>query len=213
MPNISVQATFERVSGLPEDRIVNNWHFSVTGTLEPGEADAIRDLLDSFYFGLNAGGSTVGSFLAGSLTGLTYKMYNLADLKPRPVTERPSLDFVRPAQTGIYVPHEVAVCLSYYADRNLPRQRGRIYIGPLGNSAIAGAVAGDNDSRQASALRPSFATAGARLIAESQSGFRPWVVYSPTDLAGRQVTDGWIDDAFDTQRRRGRKPAVRELFT
>jgi hypothetical protein len=40
-----------------------------------------------------------------------------------------------------------------------------------------------------------------------------WVVYSPTDDAYHEVANGWVDNAWDTQRRRGYKPTSRTTFT
>lgn len=91
-------------------------------------------------------------------------------------------------------PREVACCLSYYADRNEPRRRGRMYFGPLAASAMA--------------ERPSTALANAILAIGS--GINDlggldvnWVQYSPTDNASRTVTNMYVDNAWDTQRSRG----------
>jgi len=41
-----------------------------------------------------------------------------------------------------------------------------------------------------------------------------WQVWSPTDNQGRDVTNAWVDDAWDVQRRRGLRASTRsELAT
>jgi hypothetical protein len=39
-----------------------------------------------------------------------------------------------------------------------------------------------------------------------------WAVYSRRDNAGYLVSNGWVDDAFDIQRRRGVSALVRSLW-
>jgi len=39
-----------------------------------------------------------------------------------------------------------------------------------------------------------------------------WVVYSTVDNAMYPVDNGWVDNSWDTQRRRGVKPTARYTF-
>lgn len=115
------------------------------------------------------------------------------------------------------MPNEVAATLSYHAEytsipehapgaRPRARYRGRLFIGPLGQNVVL------TDSTTAepslgSGPRTAFKNAGAALMA---TGF--WGVWSRKDAAVRVVTGGWIDDAFDTQRRRGNDPLLRTTW-
>lgn len=101
------------------------------------------------------------------------------------------------------VPREIAVCLSFYADRNVPRQRGRIYLPWCAKSGVT-----------ATPLRPDAATRTAALgIADGLAALGgvdiDWQVWSETEGVGRKVTNAWVDDEWDTQRRRGLRPTTR----
>jgi hypothetical protein len=39
-----------------------------------------------------------------------------------------------------------------------------------------------------------------------------WAIYSPTANLHKTITDIWVDDAWDTQRRRGLAPTTRDTF-
>lgn len=120
------------------------------------------------------------------------RAYDMADAEPRPVRAESVVAWDAPANS--VGPREVALCLSYFADRNLPRQRGRMYIGPIRQAEMT-----DRPQEQL------MGTLGA--LAEGISGLGginvQWVVYSPTAGDYRNVSDYWVDNAWDTQRRRG----------
>jgi hypothetical protein len=108
---------------------------------------------------------------------------------------------VSPVSTS---PREVSICLSYYATRNLPRQRGRLYL-PMAGSSFS-----------PSTVRPPVARMQAVLdLAGDFSNIGgidvDWQVYSPTDGIGRNVTNAWVDDEWDTIRSRGLRPSSRLL--
>ena len=89
-----------------------------------------------------------------------------------------------------------------------PRKRGRIYLGPL--RADTGTTVG-NVIRPSTAIRTNVAGAGATLI--DLSGVVRWGVLSQADEVIWQIDHGFIDDAFDTQRRRGEDPTARTEFS
>ncbi len=92
------------------------------------------------------------------------------------------------------------------------RHRGRIYIGPLTTGAMAAATAGPT---LASVILTSATNAGATLLsalAALGTGSNKWCIWSRTNHNMVPVTGGWMDDALDTQRRRGVKATTRTLF-
>jgi hypothetical protein len=210
MPIIRAQMNLLHDSGLPEDKTVNTWHFT---PLTGGTTDQnnIRDNLVSFYNGSNpVAGATVASFLSTVLTGdYELSLYNLADPEPRaPIAEYTGTFSIG---SGVALPAEVACCLSFEAvpvsGEIQARRRGRVYIGPLDNSASDSA-----GTRPAQQLRDALAEAGERLMTESDTDSTFWSVYSRVDNATVAVERGWIDNAFDTQRRRGEAPTDRQLW-
>ena len=100
------------------------------------------------------------------------------------------------------VNRDVALCLSAYSDFNRPRRRGRLYI-PV---CITGETA--NGSVAPPTLRTKIGT----LVPLFEGLGGPdweWGVYSGKDAAFRKYTNWWVDDAWDTQRRRGRRATAR----
>jgi hypothetical protein len=118
-----------RAADLPEDFVVHTvWHHHTTiggiaGPFDP--AGHAANVINAFKTG--TGGSTPFSFYQGRK--MTAKVYDMAAMKPRPVLAE---NIYTPAsyESGIFGPRELAIPLRYYADRNLPSQRGRLYIGP-----------------------------------------------------------------------------------
>lgn len=199
-------ANFPGLSGLPEDVIVNTFHFEGGGA-DPGN---VVDMIDDFYITVpTAGGtSTIASYMSNDSVDDTYTIrgYDLSDPIPRiPVIEE-SRSLVGLGTTE-GLPRELAICASYQATRlsgvNQARRRGRLYIGGLGDAAnIDGMVQTaytTTISRKMSDLRD------AAIASVSWS----WVVYSPTSSSAAVVDNGWVDNAWDVQRRRGVRPTVR----
>lgn len=100
------------------------------------------------------------------------------------------------------VPREVALCLSFYADRNIPRHRGRIYL-PLCTSFSS-----------ATGVRPSQGIMDAAL--DMATAFKnlggadvDWQIRSTRDSTSRNVQQAWVDDEWDTMRSRGMRATRR----
>lgn len=105
-------------------------------------------------------------------------------------------------------PRELAVCLSFYADRNLPRQRGRLYIPHFLYNSTYSAT-----GRPSSGERTAIADDLVELFADLGGVDVDWVVYSRTDDEARKVSNWWIDDEWDVQRSRGLRATERTSGT
>jgi hypothetical protein len=105
------------------------------------------------------------------------------------------------------LPTEVAVCGSFYADRNIPRQRGRLYIGPLNLSALD-----QSTGRPHSGIMNAIAEGMERITTLGTT--LQWVAYSTVAVGGSwlPVDNGWVDNAFDIQRRRGIEASSRIVW-
>lgn len=218
-----VQCSIPLDSGVPEDAIVNTWHFdddddpvaSATDT-----SDWIVQQLSNFYSAIDqiVFPSTVSS-------PMTLKMYDMAEPEPRIPIDTAEITVTPSANPPL--PNEVALCLSFAAEMESgvrpSRRRGRIFLGPVQNGAAEVVN---------SQLRPTFAVRDAVRNAanELQTGFEHpgspgfrlrWSIYSPrtretggtVGQAFNDVLSGWVDNAFDTQRRRGPAPTTRDVFT
>jgi hypothetical protein len=215
MAYIAGQITLERATQIPADAVVNTWHCRSDGATDAAAAAAaFHTALETFYTSIEA------MYAVATTSGnITAKYYNLADLKPRVPIYTDAFTITPPATTA--VPAEVSICLSYKGlfGSGFPnaRRRGRVYLGPTNTGTFANS---QGDVHVASATRTLLANAATALLtASSSSSAFTWIVWSPTEAAGgpfageggtgggdfpdTAVTGGWVDDAFDTQRRRG----------
>lgn len=212
---IRIQVYNKTRSGLPEDYVTNTWYFDggVVGATPEDVANDSIGILDDFYAAV---APKLSSFL---LDTWNWTAYNMADPKPRvPIA---SGTFAAPVSQvlGQDMPNEAAVCLSFHAQyeagKPKARRRGRIFLGPLAQSA---AEAVNGVMRPSAAWRTTIATAAeAMRVAGDDDKF--WAVYSPSDDLTLSLEDsfndvvgGWVDNAFDTQRSRGQSATGRTVF-
>lgn len=206
-------AILQGESNMPEDRFVNTFHFvhdDVLGTLT-ADVDSIHARLLEFYnTNVQPENRSVISYVPASVITSTieFRTYNLADPTPR----QPIIDTagITPGAT-VALPTEVAACISYFHERNIPRQRGRIFVGPLTTESGADNVAGRGMTPTDTFVNVLLHAAG-RLSAYNAVNELSWCVYSRTNGQARRVTGGWVDNAYDTQRRRGTDATGRGLW-
>lgn len=182
MTDIRMLVSWGAANGEERDRYSNTLYFAHADPGEPDYQDLANDLRD-IYAGQ--------SWTAGTM--LEVRAYNMADAKPRPERAFSSVQVGNTPKDG---PGQVALCLSYYSERNLPRQRGRIYTGPYTNPALR-----PTSTHQAALL--TFAQALGDLGGVNVD----WSVYSPTKATAGQdptmsISDVWVDNSWDVQRRR-----------
>lgn len=132
-------------------------------------------------------------------------------------------------------PSEVALCLSYknVSSGNVPQaqRRGRIYLGPFTNNVVAPPDAA-GVSRPVPDLLTYWRRLGEKLRDELDGDGDKWVIYSrpfagrpETPRPGRrtlpalparpgwiyEVEQLWMDNSFDTVRRRGETATIRDI--
>jgi hypothetical protein len=139
-------------------------------------------------------------------------VYDLGNAHPRPPH---TSQWTCPARSGsgVNLPLEVCCVLSMFADRNIARHRGRVYIGPLQELDMTTSAQGV--PLVAPSFRDTLIEHVERLIAGTAAvaGVTPQLaIYSRMDGVARVVQHGWVDDAFDTQRRRGPRATTRTTF-
>lgn len=218
MPNlispglVTAQVVFQGTSNLPNDRYVNTFHFTrsvlSSGAMTEAEEDEIATRLVAFY---NTDYPTFA--IANYLSVLIHReadtsqirIYDMGESEPR----EPHIHTwtLAAAEGGGRQPQEAALCMSFYSERNIPRQRGRVYLGPFESIATAAATA-----RPDPVLRQVGVNAMEALVASND--IMRWCTLHHTSLVAQQipVTAGWCDDEWDTQRRRGLKSTSRIVF-
>lgn len=208
MARYRIQFTLPSTTLLPRDDVVNTFHVQADDVAMANLCG--QAIWDEFY-------SVVGEYVGPQISrsvDVNVRIYDLADAEPRTPVSDGSAGILAASSDGTALPAEVAVCLSLEAlqasGANPQRRRGRLFFGPLNGDALA---ASGSYGRPSASLRGSMTTAaeaaGNAIIA--LGGF--WCIYSRADDAFRAVIRGWVDDEFDTQRRRGRDASSRLLFT
>jgi len=216
--------TFPHSTGLPEDAVVNT--FSWIGNHAGGRdssASLIKTALDTFYAAVKTYLSSQYSWNSG-----TYEHIDMSDAKPRVpfASQTAALGTLNTAANDF--PSEVAWCCSMRgatgSGLNMKRRRGRIYLGPLQFNSLDLPI-------QGSATTDAVATAFAALKTVTQTKL---AIYSPythhavpvgqnikdypnevpslLDDSFVEVVAVWVDNAFDTQRRRGVKSTYRKTL-
>jgi hypothetical protein len=191
VPLYRMQVANFATGALAIDHSVNVLYFNVSANpFDTAEVDALADDVMDAYDGL------------ASLVSRNYlvKTYKMSDVEPRvPVSTRSRTQVQAPFEAG---PREVALCLSYYAGLNRPRTRGRIYLGPF--------ASGKMKLRPEADLIGDLIQFGQDLSAVGGLNV-DWSVYSPTTGLNNAITNLWVDNEWDTQRRRGLRPTSRSV--
>lgn len=201
MPILRAQAYIPFFTGIPRDVLTNTIHFEWdgTGTLALA-ADEIATRMDEFYEEVYLPTAHAASYMVWE--GAYIEVTNLAAPTPRIPEVRLIPIGVSESNSGI--PTEVAVVMTYAAAETggVIRQRlyNRIYLGGLGNAAIADGTASTFPT-VAVGFRDAVALA-AEQLQDHNDGAIDWIQYSPTSETARPIVRGWIDNSPDTQRRR-----------
>lgn len=198
MPPIKMQVAFGADTALPRDRFVITPTFNATGAFTGTDVQALcDDLADGLVAWISAGGTAAREV---DVTG-----YHLEGPPPHD----PLGHAVRNAGTfpASGTPRELALCLSFYSQRNAPRTRGRLYlpVPVILSGGVSGARPGLTITQQAAALVPLLTGLGGADI--------DWSIWSRTDQTPRAVTHWFIDDEWDVQRRRGLRSSYRTTGT
>lgn len=219
MPLFLIQHAFQGGSGQPRDRYVNTFHVEgpSIGVGFP-EGPPLAGHIKTFYDGLNVGaGGSSGMFSKYvNNVGRSIKIYDLGDPKPRtPIYEETSPAPPFPSSTRASMPLEVAVCLSYSALKvsgtAAARRRGRIYLGPWSEMILEEGAGPTNGPVVATDYRQKIIDGALGLHLNLTLMSYSWVVYSPSNDSAADITSFYVDDAFDTQRRRGIAPITRTV--
>lgn len=217
MPLMLHQVTMPYVTGLPADVSVNTFWTS-GGTDPEAQAATAFAALVNFYTEPQSTGDTVGYFLSAYISRednvCSVRSYDWTDPEPR--APRHVGTFTLPTAGNLTsLPFEVALCLTFQGENasgiNQQRRRGRIYLGPLGGGSV---VMGSNVPPAPSAtFMTTVADAAEGLSAALSAPAAQWVVHSRVSSNNAPVVGGWIDNEFDTQRRRQVRATARTVWS
>ena len=161
-----------------KESVVNTLYFNVSGSVDPPD---YQKLVDDLWFQWSIQTWVVGRYV-------DVRAYNMGDTEPRPVKARKAAQVSGSPTSGV---PQVALCLSYYADRNLPRSRGRIYLGPWSTNSPRPS---EPQMQQALGLVDSLAGLGGVNV--------DWSLWSPTTQTHTRISNAWVDNSWDIIRHR-----------
>lgn len=188
----------------PEDYVTNSWCFD--GTDPATDITGLTTCLKDFYDDLT--GAYMSSDLAQN--GHEVKFYDLPGPVPNYPVDETTFNLAS-NPSGSPLPSELAICLSFQGVRTpgFPqrRRRGRVYLGPWGASA-------NTSGRPTAALVTVIANAAATFASNvlALGSDTVWAVWSGADQAAVGIDNGWIDNAWDVQRRRGLEDTSRTTY-
>lgn len=165
---------------LAKDAVVNTLYFNVTE--DPFDPTDYQNLVDDLW-------AVWGQFPWASGRQGDIRAYNMSDAQPRPIKAQ-KLGAFPGSVAGNGVP-QVALCLSYYADRNLPSQRGRIFLGPWSTT---------NSRPDSTQMQTALNLA--QQLADIGGINVDWSLWSPKRQDHTRISNAWVDNAWDIIRGR-----------
>lgn len=222
-PMAFVRATVKLpyTGGLSRDVAENTFSFSCNDGFNSTAQTAIVNRLKDFYNTAALGGASHSiSYYISPLVSRASLACSIVMAETNVTTGVQVGDSVEATWTiggaensATSLPLECAVCVSYSGDPDggfLPKgqRRGRIFLGPLTNTTLNAAT----DPSVATTFRNEAAAAAAAL-AGSADTTAAWVIWSRVANAVTGISRGYIDNEFDTQRRRGNDATSRTTWT
>jgi len=201
MPTVRSEITIQNYSTeVPKDNSMNVVHHTIadSGFNPAVDYQNHSNEISTLFSGHNTTtGSTFNQYRGRAVT---VKVYDLADPHPRPLRATTHYDPTTFDSDSTLAPRNVALCLSFFATRNLPRQRGRIFIGPV-LSSYTGLLPSSILYNMILDLGHGLFDIGGENVAH--------VVYSPTGATSHVITDYWVNNQWDTMRSRLEKETTR----
>jgi len=215
-------------SGIPADAVEMNFHYRfVSGGGDPVDADfdALAAAIFGFFNHTPTGGSqAVAYYLGDEISNVTdswllnfYLVPTAGGHEGSPVKMRTGQGVGRGTHT---MPEEVAAVLSFRAaygadvefgggSRPRSRDRNRIYLGPLDTAVIAQDSTTKRTKLSATFITDVLISATEELYGAAVAANWFWRVVSHKAVVDKDVAFVSMDDAFDSQRRRGPKATTR----
>jgi hypothetical protein len=212
---------FSTTASSDEGGFVNTWFFQndlALGSASQAATD-ITTVLQAFYSdAFGAGGKSISQLMSPVVdraAGAECRVYDLGQASPRsPIINTISLDT---AQSTTPLPNECSIVLSFHSEDPTTnggtlskRRRGRLYLGPMGAGTLDTYASGMGDARVKAETLNTIELAAEDVLGSSEDV--TWMQYSRVADEFNAVTQGFVDNAFDTQRRRGFAPTVRTVW-
>ncbi len=220
--HVIVDTVFQRTTALAKDLVVVSMHFKKkTASTFADAATELGTLLISFWNDVPTDGTQrVGEYLSSAISrssGATKINCYDGSIAPGSRTPATTAFTLVGFGDGQPLPSEVALCLSqrsFFVLFPFKNQRGRQYIGPLNKLAVQSSQV-DGDCRPTSTIIGDLTKAAVTLaqdVADS-THIESWCIYSGKLNVLFPAQEAFVDNAFDTQRRRGAAATLRTVRT
>lgn len=224
---VEIKARFPYRSGLPRDVAINTFHFwAADGTDLSTYGPLLADEV-GFFYTVPGAAEAVTHYMSRviNFTTSTIEAYTVADWETSSPTWTPvHSQFLTAPDSGLgddSLPLEVACCLSFKGVARVSgsgdissaaRRRGRVFIGPLDQRAVGDVTVVERPVPSDVFMGDLVTCASALKAAVAGDGGQGWVIWSRAAHSLVAVSDGWVDNEWDTQRRRGMDATVRLPF-
>lgn len=237
---IRAVVTLPHVSGVARDACQNTFILDGPSALFlPGATLLVTQALANFYNLDGSAGVAVADYLSDALSrtviASTVKYYDITTHLDGSNAGSPvSTDAftLGPAGGATSLPEEVALVCTLRAsgwataaveapdagdpgsavDRPKQRRSGRLFLGPLSSFGLV-EEASTFRARPSDTFRGVILDRAEALSDELDALDVEWHVWSRVDVTTRRITDAQVDNAWDTQRRRGTAATVRSTRT
>lgn len=210
MPLVRAEVTTQCSDSIPADFCTNVVYHQID-TVGFGVLPVDWDNHADEILGCFNGTTGATPFFGYSDRRINVKLYDMADALPRAEKSNrtwTSAGITTESALGI---RQGAVVLSYFAGRNLPSLRGHIYLGPFGGAELAHLRPQPTLLAQVLGLGQAlFDVGGANVSHEVFSVWHNKV--KRAEPIHTTVTDYWVDNSWDVQRRRKTKATARSVL-
>nr|CRY93636.1 hypothetical protein [uncultured prokaryote] len=190
---------------IPRDVVINTFHVETEGDITETQINAVHGAIPGFYNNVQTTNNVAArmSDFIDREGDFCQTVIREVDVPGAPL----DVDYwsLGEPSNDDSLPLEVAICCSYYSlVSGVPRgrTRGRIFLGPWSATAAVIDYPGSLPPNVNSALRADICSAATDLHDALSSYDVIWGVYSRVDEVLYPIEAGYVDDAFDTQRRR-----------
>jgi len=193
------------------EKWANVFHVDVAGT---PDSEGIFDAFENAYALRTSGNHYLnpcpGAVASGTVGVSLTKMTLQAVVDPGLATEK-VFTHTGEQNTANSMPLDVSVVVSWVTNRAGKSYRGRTYLPPLHSNQSADGAG--QMPHLISAAQAKLQVASGGLLVDLGAASAPLVVYSRKLGTGQPIIGGYIDDEWDTQRRRTvDQPKTRVLF-
>lgn len=215
LARVSAQVILRTNDNIPANYVTNTYHFLMDyATVDPTPgADDLEGITDQVNNALVDLYNDLQNIWGGLLqTGHRIKYVNIDEPAPQYPYQEELFD-LGSITASQFLPNEVCIVSSFEADQvagiNQATRRGRVFLGPLAIGALPNG--GRVSPATQSLIATSFDTFSGKQDTAGFTGWQ-WMVYSRKRDEMARVTNGHVDNAFDTQRRRGLESSVRTTW-